>query len=106
MLFLTADRVRVDVDEAEESARVAPASGDADAIGAAPASLGRELLPDDRYADWARERRRRVEMLCEQLVRRLAERVPAVRATVPPDPGDAGAGDATRGRPRRSSEQP
>ncbi|MFI7361447.1 BTAD domain-containing putative transcriptional regulator [Streptomyces sp. NPDC050149] len=75
MLFLTADRVRVDVDEAEESARVALASGDADALGAALASLGRELLPEDRYADWARERRRGVEALCEQLVRRLAERL-------------------------------
>ncbi|WP_285565065.1 MULTISPECIES: AfsR/SARP family transcriptional regulator [unclassified Streptomyces] len=55
--------------------RSPPASGDADALGAALASLGRELLPEDRCADWARERRRRVEALCEELVRRLAERL-------------------------------
>ncbi|WP_185909142.1 AAA family ATPase [Streptomyces sp. WAC01280] len=74
-LFLAADRVRVDADEAEESARAALDSGAADALGAALASLDRELLPEDRYADWARERRRRIEVLCEQLVRALAERL-------------------------------
>ncbi|MEU2509381.1 AAA family ATPase [Streptomyces sp. NPDC007863] len=72
-LFLAADRVRVDADEAEESARAALAGGAPDALGAALASLGRELLPEDRYADWARERRLRIEVLREQLVRALAE---------------------------------
>ncbi|MFJ5830686.1 ATP-binding protein [Streptomyces sp. NPDC093089] len=72
-LFLAADRVRVDADEAEQSARAALDSGAPDALGAALASLDRELLPEDRYADWARERRLRIEVLREQLVRALAE---------------------------------
>ncbi|WP_165914519.1 AAA family ATPase [Streptomyces sp. AcE210] len=73
LLLLPSDRVRVDADEAEEAARTALASDDADALGAVLGVLGRELLPEDRYADWAAERRRRVEVLRERLVRALAE---------------------------------
>ncbi|MFE7394571.1 AAA family ATPase [Streptomyces sp. NPDC057582] len=34
--------------------------------------MARELLPEDRFADWAMERRRRIEVLGEQLVPALA----------------------------------
>ncbi|WP_405678918.1 AAA family ATPase [Streptomyces sp. NBC_01511] len=72
---LAPDRVRVDADEAEEAGRAALASGDADAIGGALETLSREFLPEDRYADWAGERRRRIEVLREQLVPALAGRL-------------------------------
>lgn len=75
LLLLAADRVRVDVDEAEEAARTALASGDAEALSAVLVALGHELLPEDRYADWAGERRRRIDVLRERLVRTLAERL-------------------------------
>lgn len=75
LLFLAPDRVRVDADDAEEAGRAALASGNADAIGEALQVLGRELLPEDRYADWAGERRRRIEVLRELLVPALAERL-------------------------------
>ncbi|MFE6036602.1 ATP-binding protein [Streptomyces sp. NPDC056452] len=75
LLFLAPDRVRVDADEAEEAGRAALASGNADAIGEALQVLDRELLPEDRYADWAGERRRRIEVLRELLVPALAERL-------------------------------
>ncbi|MCX4537100.1 AAA family ATPase [Streptomyces sp. NBC_00841] len=68
LLFLATDRVRVDADEVEKSARTALAAGDADALGTALSSLHMELLPEDRYAEWAGERRRRIEVLREQLV--------------------------------------
>ncbi|WP_052189695.1 ATP-binding protein [Streptomyces sp. NRRL S-1824] len=75
LLYLAPDRVRVDADEAEKTARNALAAGDADALGAALSALRRELLPEDRFADWAGERRRRIEVLREQLVPALAERL-------------------------------
>lgn len=75
LLFLAPERVRVDVDEAEEAARTALAAGDAGALEAARRTLERELLPEDRYADWAVERRRRIDVLREQLVPALAGRL-------------------------------
>ncbi|WP_326816523.1 AAA family ATPase [Streptomyces sp. NBC_01762] len=75
LLFLAPDRVRIDADEVEKTARHALAVGDADALAAALRPLQRELLPEDRFADWAGERRRRIEVLREQLVPALAERL-------------------------------
>ncbi|MDP5310205.1 ATP-binding protein [Streptomyces poriferorum] len=75
LLLLSADRVRVDVDEAEEAARSALSSGDVQALDTVLAALGHELLPEDRYADWAGERRRRLDVLRERLVKALAERL-------------------------------
>ncbi|MEW1688732.1 ATP-binding protein [Streptomyces sp. NPDC091265] len=72
LLFLAPDRVRVDADETEKAARTALAAGDTGALGAALGALERELLPEDRFADWAGERRRRIEMLREQCVPALA----------------------------------
>ncbi|WUW25879.1 AAA family ATPase [Streptomyces sp. NBC_01463] len=75
LLFLSPERVRVDADEAEDAARAALVTRDADALGAALAPLERELLPEDRFAEWAGERRRRLEVLREQLVPALAGRL-------------------------------
>ncbi|MFB6781766.1 AAA family ATPase [Streptomyces sp. NPDC056352] len=75
LLFLAPELVRVDADEAEKAAREALSSGSPDALGAALAALDGELLPEDRFADWAADRRRRIEVLREQLVPALAGRL-------------------------------
>ncbi|NGO74129.1 AAA family ATPase [Streptomyces sp. YC504] len=81
LLLLAPGRVRVDTEEAEVAARTALASGDADALAAVVEVLRYELLPEDRYADWAAERRRHIEVLRERLVRTLAERLLAAGRT-------------------------
>ncbi|MFE5914974.1 ATP-binding protein [Streptomyces wedmorensis] len=75
LLFLAPERVTVDVDDLEERARAALASGDANALSAALEALEPELLPEDRFADWAVERRRPIEVLKDQLVPALARRL-------------------------------
>lgn len=68
MLLLDPGTVWIDADEAEESGRGALATG---GVGELTRALGRftgELLPEDRYASWARERRERLDSLKERLL--------------------------------------
>ncbi|MFF1834310.1 BTAD domain-containing putative transcriptional regulator [Streptomyces sp. NPDC058231] len=81
-----------------EAARDSLAGEDVDALSAAYGRLAHELLPEDRYADWAGERCRRLEALRDQLVPALAERlltagrvdeaVEVVRSAVDRSPAD------------------
>ena len=59
----------VDAVEFEELARRALADGDAGAVRAALALYGGELLPQDRYEDWAEERRELLRLRHLELLR-------------------------------------
>ncbi|GAA1371588.1 ATP-binding protein [Streptomyces beijiangensis] len=72
MLRLAPGRVRVDTDETQEAARAALASGDLPALEAARTALEEELLPEDRYADWAETHRRTLRSLHDRLTPALA----------------------------------
>ncbi|MEE1813360.1 ATP-binding protein [Streptomyces sp. BE133] len=74
LLRLDPELVRVDADAVEEAALCALASEEPEALGSALTALGRELLPEDRYADWAEERRRRLAALRARIVPVLAGR--------------------------------
>ncbi|MFC9122963.1 ATP-binding protein [Streptomyces sp. NPDC057067] len=63
--------VRIDADEAESSARAALTDGGVDALTAALDLFTGEILPEDRYARWADDRRSRLALLREQLLLRL-----------------------------------
>ncbi|MDX3684278.1 AAA family ATPase [Streptomyces sp. AK04-4c] len=63
--------VRIDADEAESSARAALTDGGVDALAAALDLFTGEILPEDRYARWADDRRSRLALLREQLLLRL-----------------------------------
>ncbi|WP_406374686.1 AAA family ATPase [Streptomyces sp. NBC_00647] len=72
LLQLDPATVWIDADEAETSARAALADG---GIGELTGALDRftgEVLPEDRYARWADDRRARLTLLREQLLLRLA----------------------------------
>ncbi|MFB9572730.1 ATP-binding protein [Streptomyces yanii] len=75
LLLLAPGRVWVDADEAEASARTALAEGDVAALAAARSALGRELLPEDRYAEWAEQRRGELVVLRDRLVPAQARRL-------------------------------
>ncbi|MEU9094821.1 BTAD domain-containing putative transcriptional regulator [Streptomyces sp. NPDC048428] len=66
LLLLSPARVRIDSEEAGEAARAALASRDIPSLEAAWTALNQELLPEDRYANWAEEPRRRLRELSEQ----------------------------------------
>ncbi|HTQ69321.1 MAG TPA: BTAD domain-containing putative transcriptional regulator [Solirubrobacteraceae bacterium] len=78
LLRLGAD---VDVDEFEQAAAHARATGSATAYRAALALYGGELLPENRYEDWARERREQLEDLRMELEEELG-RLASGRATI------------------------
>lgn len=63
--------MRIDADEAESSARAALTDGGVDALAAALDLFTGEILPEDRYARWADDRRSRLALLREQLLLRL-----------------------------------
>ncbi|MEU3605546.1 AAA family ATPase [Streptomyces sp. NPDC035033] len=67
MLRLEPDTVWVDADHAERLAAEALERGRADGLAEALAAFTGELLPEDRYADWAGERRRRIGELRDRL---------------------------------------
>ena len=64
--------VTVDVDDFEMTARAALRTGEVEELAAAVAAYGGELLPEDRYADWAAERRAEVTDLSARLLLELA----------------------------------
>ncbi|MEV0850242.1 AAA family ATPase [Streptomyces sp. NPDC049954] len=72
LLHLHPKTVRIDADEAETSARAALEAGGVDALTAALARFTGEMLPEDRYASWAQDRRGQLGLLREQLLLRLA----------------------------------
>ncbi|WP_411077615.1 ATP-binding protein [Streptomyces sp. cmx-10-25] len=73
LLSLVADTVRVDLVEAEKAAARGLATGDPVALGASWETLGQELLPEDRYADWAAARRRELSSLWRRVAAGLAD---------------------------------
>ncbi|MEV6018014.1 MULTISPECIES: AAA family ATPase [unclassified Streptomyces] len=73
LLHLDPARVWIDADDAETAARSALADGDVDELTAALGRFTGEILPEDRYASWAEERRGQLALLHEQLLLRLAE---------------------------------
>ncbi|WP_432167281.1 ATP-binding protein [Streptomyces sp. bgisy031] len=64
--------VRIDADEAETAARAALTSGDAGDLAAALTMFTGELLPEDRYASWAQDRRDHLVALREEVQLALA----------------------------------
>ncbi|MEU9828141.1 ATP-binding protein [Micromonospora chersina] len=71
LLRLEPDRVWVDADEAQHLATAALETGDRQRLAAALAAFSGELLPEDRYAAWARTRREQLAELHDRL--RLAQ---------------------------------
>jgi len=71
----------VDVDEFERGAAHARETGSPGAYRAALALYGGELLPENRYEDWARTRREELEELREELEAELG-RLPPARAAI------------------------
>ncbi|MGY0485751.1 ATP-binding protein [Streptomyces sp. WG-D5] len=72
MLHLDPATVWIDADAAETAAQTALAGGGAAELAAALALFTGELLPEDRYAAWAEERRGRLALLRERLLLGLA----------------------------------
>ncbi|MCX5400710.1 AAA family ATPase [Streptomyces sp. NBC_00102] len=72
LLHLDPATVWIDADEAEASARTALADGGVDELSAALDRFTGELLPEDRYARWADDRRGRLLLLREKVLLRLA----------------------------------
>lgn len=66
-------RVRVDATHFSAQANAALQTGDPVELGAAAASYGGELLPEDRYADWCAATRERLTSLYLRLLDLLAE---------------------------------
>ncbi|MFF5931728.1 ATP-binding protein [Streptomyces hydrogenans] len=75
LLRLAPDTVLVDVEEWEAAAREALRTGNLDAMSAARAALGSELLPEDRYEDWVQVPRTALGRLRDQLTSGLSERL-------------------------------
>ncbi|WP_405915981.1 ATP-binding protein [Streptomyces sp. NBC_00728] len=73
LLRLDPATVRIDADDAETAARAALADGDVAELSDALGRFTGEILPEDRYASWAEERRGQLALLREQLLLRLAE---------------------------------
>ncbi|WP_406133076.1 ATP-binding protein [Streptomyces zaomyceticus] len=72
MLLLDPRTVWIDADHAEETALAALAGGDAAALADAARRFTGELLPEDRYAQWATSRRDRLTGLRELVLLALA----------------------------------
>ncbi|MER7719665.1 AAA family ATPase [Streptomyces flaveolus] len=72
LLFLDPATVWIDADHAETAALAALADGDVRKLADANARFTGELLPEDRYASWAEDRRIHLAGLREQLLLRLA----------------------------------
>lgn len=72
-LSLAPENVRIDADDAEAAGRSALASGRRDDLSRALDLLDGEVLPEDRFASWAEDRRTQLAHLREQLLLRLAE---------------------------------
>ncbi|MFB8414761.1 AAA family ATPase [Streptomyces albidoflavus] len=73
LLSLAPARVWIDTDDAEAAARAALAEGRGEALARALDRFDGEMLPEDRYAPWAADRRGQLTLLREQLLLRLAE---------------------------------
>lgn len=73
LLALVPGVLSVDVVEAEQSAAAALAAGDPEALAASWRVLSRELLPEDRYADWVAGRRRELSALRRRVATALAD---------------------------------
>lgn len=72
LLRLDPATVVIDTDEAEAAARSALDAREPEALSAALALFTGELLPEDRYADWARTRRERLTALRQEVLLALA----------------------------------
>ncbi|MFG3105364.1 ATP-binding protein [Streptomyces tendae] len=72
LLSLDPRTVWIDADHAQEAAQAALTVGDPDAIARALELFSGELLPEDRYADWAGVRRSELAVLREKLLLGLA----------------------------------
>ncbi|MFJ7960154.1 ATP-binding protein [Streptomyces sp. NPDC096319] len=72
LLLLDPRTVWIDADHAEETALAALAAGDIAVLSAAARRFTGELLPEDRYAQWAQTRRDRLAGLGEQVLLALA----------------------------------
>ncbi|MFD5635312.1 ATP-binding protein [Streptomyces sp. NPDC127077] len=73
LLRLDPARVWIDADDAETAARTALADGGMAELTDALGRFTGEILPEDRYASWAEERRGQLALLREQLLLRIAE---------------------------------
>ena len=75
--------IAVDAEIFETQAKSALLNDDPDASARAAAAYGGELLPDDRYAEWAEAPRERLQLLHERLLRRagLWQRLAEVNPT-------------------------
>ncbi|MCW3818970.1 AAA family ATPase [Micromonospora sp. DR5-3] len=72
LICLDRDLILIDVDEVTAAAAHALATGDRAALVSGLTALSRELLPEDRYASWAEERRRQLVALRSRIVPALA----------------------------------
>ncbi|MGG7609706.1 AfsR/SARP family transcriptional regulator, partial [Streptomyces sp. ZG43] len=72
LLSLVPTAVWIDTDDAESAARAALADGRGDALTDALGRFTGEMLPEDRYAPWAEERRGQLTLLREQVLLGLA----------------------------------
>ncbi|WP_405900774.1 AAA family ATPase [Streptomyces sp. NBC_00727] len=68
LLYLDPARVRIDADRAQERAHTALATGGVAELRQALDRFSGELLPEDRYADWADGRRSQLAELKERLL--------------------------------------
>ncbi|MEU3894804.1 AAA family ATPase [Streptomyces sp. NPDC045251] len=73
LLSLSPATVWIDADEAEAVGRAALADGRTAELARALERFTGELLPEDRYAPWAADRREQLALLREHLLLRLAE---------------------------------
>ncbi|WP_405776276.1 ATP-binding protein [Streptomyces sp. NBC_00859] len=73
LLWLGPATVWIDADDAERSARTALAEGGVDELRGALGRFTGEMLPEDRYASWADDRRGQLTLLREQLLLRVAQ---------------------------------
>ncbi|MFD7295871.1 ATP-binding protein [Streptomyces sp. NPDC059897] len=73
MLYLDPRTVRIDADAAETAAEAALTDAGVAELAAALGLFTGELLPEDRYASWADERRERLALLKERLLLGLAQ---------------------------------
>lgn len=72
LLLLDPQTVWIDTDHAESTALAALADGGIAALSEAARRFTGELLPEDRYAQWAQSRRDRLARLAEQVLLALA----------------------------------
>lgn len=72
LLCLSPTTVWIDADDAETTARIALADGGLDELTGALDRFAGEVLPEDRYTNWADDRRGQLTLLREQLLLRLA----------------------------------